>query len=311
MKNILLILVCVIGLTSCYDDSYLDPKLDETIAYFASDVDYTRTLVVGEGLNFKIGAAMAGVIENREDRELEYMIYQENVNFDGADDMRVLMPKTYYNSEDLSGSIMTVIPKGKFLGYFSVSMDSTSFLADPMALTGEYTLPVKLVSSSLDSIRADSVNVSVRYMAGIEGMYLYKSVIEKELNGSIVSDATVTEMYSSEEDKNAWSFVTSAPFSVTATSATSAFTSGLAFDLTVNGDAISIESIDGQPVVELEGTNTYDPKTRDFELNFKYQMLPVNGVVNDTIYHVSNELIFRNRLRDGVNETREYLHYLN
>ncbi len=310
MRKILFGMICLVGLTSCYDDSYLEPKLDETIAYFASSTDYTRTLVVGEGLRFKVGAAMAGVTQNTEDRDVDYMIYQENVLFEEDDDNRLLMPKEYYNSEELSGTISTIIPKGKFLGYFPVVMDSVEFLSDPLALTGEYTLPIKLIASSLDSIHSDSINVSVKYIAGTEGYYLFKSTIEKEINGAIQQDQTIEEVYSSEEDANTWQLNTVAPFTVQATAATSAFASGLSFNLTVRDNEVSIASIDGQPTVEAEKTNTYAPETRDFSLNFKYKQPSVGGVVNDTVYHVSTELIFRNRIRDGVNETREYLNAL-
>ena len=68
---------------------------------------------------------------------------------------------------------------------------------------------------------------------------------------------------------------------------------------------VSYESITGQPVVTPEGTNSYDWKTRDFMLNYYYK----KPGITDTTYHVSSKLIFRNRIRDKVNETRDYLSY--
>lgn len=303
MKKILLVLIIAIAFTGCYEDDYLDPKLDETIAFFASFEDYTRTMVVGEGLHFKIGAAMAGLLENAEERTLEFVINQTDAPFD---DGRLVLPSNLYNANELGGVIQTTIPAGEILGYFTVVMDSAKFLNDSLALEGNYTLPVKLVGTSLDSIAADSVNISVKYMCGVDGYYLYKSVIKREINGSILDGKTSSEIYKSEDDNNAWRLTTIAPFEVEAASAVTAFTSGLKFNMMVKDGAISVEPIEGQPMVELEGTNTYDSKTRDFNLNYKYQQAG-----NDTIYHVSNELIFRNRVRDGVNETRDYLNYFN
>ena len=304
MKNILLVLI-VIAFVGCeYDDDYLDPRLD-TIAYFASADDYTRTLVVGEGLHFKIGAAMAGELSNDEDRTVDFKVYQNGIAFDEADDTRELMPTNFYNSDELSGIFQTIIPKGEFLGYFDVVMDSVAFLSDPLALDGTYTLPVKIVSSSLDSIAKDSVNVSVKYISGIDGYYLFESVIKKELNGNMLDDKMETEKYTNESDDSAWRLATIAPFQVQVSPATVSFSKGVKFNMTYQDGDISIQSIDGQPIVELEGDNSYDRSTRDFDINFKYQQAS-----NDTIYHVNTQLKFRNRLRDGINETREYLNLL-
>ena len=81
---------------------------------------------------------------------------------------------------------------------------------------------------------------------------------------------------------------------------------GVKFNLTVKGSAVTYESIAGQPVVEADGSNTYDSKTRDFELNFKYK-----DNQSEAVYHVSTKLIFRNRMVDNFNQTREYLSYFN
>jgi hypothetical protein len=304
MRKIFFILLIAITFTACYKDDYLNPELDKTIAYFASVEDYTRTVVVGEGLHFKIGAAMAGLLENYEDRTLEFRINQSTDSL--FDDGRLIMPTSMYNASDLSGTVTATIPAGDILGYFTVKMDSVNFLNDSLSLTGNYTLPVKLVGTSLDTIGTDSVNVSVTYMCGVDGYYLFKSTVKREINGSILEDKTTTEEYQSEADDNTWRLNTVAPFSVEATSATKAFTAGLKFNITVKDGDVTLESIDGQPVVEPNGSNTYDSNTRDFNLNYKYQKAG-----NDTIYCVTNELIFRNRVRDGVNETRDYLSYLN
>lgn len=305
MKKIFFALIVIaIGTEGCkYNKNYLDAKLDKTIAYFASFQAYTRTLVVGEGLYFKIGAAVGGVMNNIQDRTVEMKI--SSYPF-ALKDGRVPLPSDYYNSEELSGTIKTIIPAGQYLGYFSVKLDSAKFLNDPLTLNGKYSIPVKIIKTSLDSIGMDSVIVSVNYICGVDGFYLYDSVIKKEIGGSIVDSKTVTEKYKNEGDTYTWRLLTKAPFKVEATSAVSAFTNGLKFNLIVQNQTIVYESIAGQPVVFPEGTNSYDSKTRDFSLNFNYKKTG-----NDTTYHVSSKLIFRNRVRDNVNETRDYLNYFN
>lgn len=293
MKNTLIFLTICVTLAGCkYDDSYLDPKLDKTICYFASQKDYTRTVVVGEGLCFKIGAAMAGAISNVEERRVDFRIVGGT------------LPTNYFNYSSLmsSGKITATIPAGGILGYFPVIFDSLKFLNDPISLIGTYTIPVKIIGTSLESIGADSINVRVKYMAKADGFYLYESIIKREINGTIVQSKTQSEKSVGESDSYAWRLTTTAPFSVEAVSAISAFTTSLKFRLTVSGNSVSYQQSSGSPIVTPEGDNTYDQLTRDFVLNYQYKKPG-----NDTLYHVAEKLIFRNRLRDGINEPRDYL----
>lgn len=306
----------VIALSGCkkYEDGYLNATLPKTVAYFASFQEYSRTVVVGEGLEFKIGAALGGVITNTKDRTVDMQIgtvlYKTTPS-----DTRLLLPAAYYNASGLGPKISTVIPAGQFIGYFTIVLDSVKFLNDPVSmyksLNNEgYTIPVKIVGTSLDSIAQglDTIKVSVKYIAGVDGYYLYKNVIKKEVAGAIIDSKTLIDSAQNEADNSTWRLLTQAPFKVKVTSAASAFTSGLNYNLIVDQNkAVSYESIAGQPVVTPESTNTYDSKTRDFMLNYAYK----KAGIADTIYHVSSKLIFRNRIRDKVNETRDYLSYFN
>lgn len=299
MKHILILAAIVLCLSGCkYNDDYLTPHLDQTVAYFASAKSYNRTLIVGEGLYFKIGAAMAGVKENKKNETVS-MTIPRNALEGGKE----LMPNDYYNSSELGGVIEATIPKGEFLGYFTVKMDSVKFLNDPQVLAGRYALPVKIVDTSLEIINTDldSILVTVKYMSGVEGNYLYESTIRKESGGST---ETKTEKYPNESDNSAWRLETKAPFTVQVSPAVNSTTNGVKFNLTVQGSTVTYESIAGQPVVEADGASAYDSKTRDFELNYKYTQ-------GGTVYHVSTKLIFRNRMVDNINQTREYLSYFN
>ena len=92
---------------------------------------------------------------------------------------------------------------------------------------------------------------------------------------------------------------------VSVTPAVSSFMNGVKFDLTLNEDnTLTLDAVSGSPEVTADGENTYNKKTRDLTLNYKYTQ---DGVV----YHVSQELIFRNRMVDEVNQTRDYLSYFN
>ncbi len=331
MKKILLALIVIgTGLVGCkYDDGYLNPNLPKNTAYFASMTEYNRTVVVGEGLRFKIGAAIGGVLTNDEDRTVDFRInttYYKRT----ATDVRVLLPTSYYNRTELGTPIRAIIPKGEYIGYFTVKLDSAKFLADPLSMYADpknntvgYTIPVKIVGTSCDSINAmkDSVKVSVRYIAAVDGYYLYQSTIKKEIGGAFIDSKTITDNALGEADVVTWRLLTKGPFTVMATSPTNAKlksdnagTKPLSFNMTVDQNkvvSVNPVAVANMPVVTLEGVNTYDSKTRDFSLNFNYKKIVVAPAVNDTLYHVSVKLLFRNRYLDNVNQTREYLSYFN
>ena len=128
-------MLTAIVLAGCkkYDDGYLNPALPKTVAYFASFLEYSRTVVVGEGLEFKIGPAMGGVLTNTKDRTVDLQIGAV-LNKTTPADPRVLLPLAYYNSKDLSGAIRTTIPAGQVVGYFTVKLDSITFLNDPVSM---------------------------------------------------------------------------------------------------------------------------------------------------------------------------------
>ncbi len=303
MKKIFIATALILVSFGCkYDDDYLNPRL-ETKAYFASKTEYTRSVIVGEGMQFRIGAAMSGVIENTQNETVDMIIDKSATLSEG----KTLLPDTHYNSSDLSGTIQATIPAGDFLGYFTVKMDSINFLSDAKSLTGEYAIPVKIVGTSLESINEElsSVQVFVKYMTTFDGYYLYRSTIKKEMNGIIDEEETVTESYPNESDNSTYRLETKAPFTVSVTPAVSSFMNGVKFDLTLNEDnTLTLDAVSGSPEVTADGENTYNKKTRDLTLNYKYTQ---DGVV----YHVSQELIFRNRMVDEVNQTRDYLSYFN
>ncbi|MEI7504273.1 MAG: hypothetical protein WCJ61_13415, partial [Paludibacter sp.] len=261
--------------SSCaYDDSYLDAKLTKNMVYFASLKDYTRTVVVGEGLQFRIGAAMAGMLHNDLDRTVNFKL--GTTAFALTDTSHVIMPINYYNYASLlgtDGTVKAIIPQESFIGFFSIVLDSVKFLNDPLALKGKLSIPVKIWATSLDSINKvnDSVTIKVKYMAGTEGYYLYKNTISKELNGVTVG-STVVENYANESNDQAWSMLTQAPFTVLVTAPIAEYTTSmkltgssvstpLKFNITVNSSGISYQQISGQAAVLADGANTYDKKT--------------------------------------------------
>jgi hypothetical protein len=303
MKKVLIMTILALSFSGCkYDDSYLNPKL-ETMAYFASKSAYTRTVIAGEEMQFKIGAAMSGVLENTNNETVD-MIIDKSAALESG---KLLLPDACYNSSELDGIVRVTIPAGDFLGYFTVKINAAEFLNDPHSLAGAYVIPVKIVGTSLQSINRDldHVSVSVTYMSGVDGYYLYRSTIKKEFNGTFVENSTRTEASPNESDNSVFRLTTQSPSTVRVRPAVNSFLNGLAFDLTVNDENVTYTSLPGVPEVTPAGDNRYNSANRDFSLNYKYKT-----ATSDTVYHVSQELIFRNRMVDGINQTREYLIHL-
>lgn len=338
MKKIILtfaLLGVAFGFAGCkYDESYLNSALPKPVCYFASFQEYDRIVIVGEGMSFKIGAAIGGITANTMDRTVEFNIFNYLKKSPG--DIRVLMPTSMYKINNaaytLNSKITATIPAGSFLGYFTVNLDSAAFLANPNAMgirstpisfvnNSVLTIPVRITGTSIDSIGRgnDSVFVSVKYQASVDGYYLFQNTLKKEFPVGTFID-TKTEKYTSEINNNTWRFFTVGPYKVEVTSPLNSLikstgTSQLKFNLTVDANKlVTYESIVGMPVITPELTNVYDSKTRDFDLNFTYKK--TGTPVNDTIYHVNAKMIFRNRTIDNgngqvVNQTRDYLSYFN
>ena len=76
-KYILLLSLSALALTSCYD-SYIHDNADAAVG-FANQND-VRSVVVGESLEFSTGVALAGVIDNKEDRTVGYTVDAALVN---------------------------------------------------------------------------------------------------------------------------------------------------------------------------------------------------------------------------------------
>ena len=105
MKNIkklyiLLSSVAVaLSLTGCYKDYVQD--FDYSGAYLAYQYDL-RTFVVGEGMQFKIGAVLGGVMKNEYDRDIWYE-FDDNLI---TEDLRFFVPdaETPFNAfSEMSG----------------------------------------------------------------------------------------------------------------------------------------------------------------------------------------------------------------
>ena len=171
MKNIILFLLFIGLLSGCYDEYRLDyPHTTVAFSNATGGLDIpgvlARTVVKGEGLKLDMGVYLSGVLENGQERWVEYEIDESLL----AGTEFELLPSDYYT---LSDGERILIKSGDYIGRIAVELDSSKFLNDPKAVDYNYALPLRLTGTSEDSIlssRATQI-LAVKYINRHEGFY--------------------------------------------------------------------------------------------------------------------------------------------
>lgn len=205
-----LIACLVLALAACepYEDYIKD--FDYSAVYFGTQKPL-RTLVTRENestLDFKLGVTLAGLRENKTGHsatiEIDTMLLD---SMPGAS-IFTLLPADWYTFDLPENKI--IIPKGKFLGDFTISIDKAKFTADPLSLTKKYALPVRILTTSADSIlKGDDVVAGrhytvlvVKYINEYSGAYYVRgNQVELDLSGNVV-EGSLKEYYHVDWIKN-------------------------------------------------------------------------------------------------------------
>ncbi|MEN6321992.1 MAG: DUF1735 domain-containing protein [Proteiniphilum sp.] len=255
--------------------------------------DYNRNMIVGEGLQMEAGITFAGVIDNKKDRIVEYVVDPSLVTASN----KSVLPSSYYT---LGHASQIVIPKGKLKGYLPIVIDSTAFLNDPKSLTGEYILPLRIISSpDVDSIpeATNYIRISVSYFAKQHGYYNYSGSVTKRKNGT--ADVVVNYKNVSTETNSIRFLQTYGPTTFAMrydqkNTADPAKDFIFLLNVPTNGSgAVTILPHPDSPVeVHPNGDCTYDAENRTFHLAYTYTLS------DGTVCEVSEDLVYRNRIRD-------------
>lgn len=287
IKTIIILASCCLCAVGCgFDD--VKPEYPTKSMLFTYQF-YNRELVVGEGLKFKLGVVFAGMSENDRDRYATYEIDPSLVP-----DGYTLMPSEYYTCSDPS---RIKVPKGDFKGYMPVQIDSAAFLADPLATTGKYVIPFKLVEADADQITPgkEYMVMSLKYLAKQFGYYQYSGK-----RTDVATSEEYSYSYRSSEKTSVRQLVTAGPTTLRVKcdpygEADPAKTDKYSMLLTLptrGGGAVTLEADpDSKVVVEPNGECSYDESSKTFTLNYKYS-------AGGKSYTVSETMTFRNRIRD-------------
>ena len=313
MKKLFAFLIVSVAMVSCYKDYVKD--FTYNAVYFPNSID-VRTVVVGEGLKVKIGAALGGVMENNIDRNVNFILdntlitpavltlMQTNSNTYIKNPTLAVtllkpLPANYYT---LSNTSTIVIPAGYHSGSVTLKVDSTAFLADPATLLATYIVPFSITTADADTVLASkrSALVAIKYENMLFGNYLHGGVTTvKDATGTTINTiAYITTI--TQDNSKIWALTTVGPNVLVSNGYSNAQTAKQDVKLTLNGSDVAVSSGTGSTNTYLpNGASTYNnPKLlqdRKIFLNYKY-------VVGANTYYCQDTLTFRNRIRDGVNE---------
>ena len=302
MKNIKLNLSIVvaflfvgIAFTSCGYDDFVENEYDYTAVYFPHDT-LSRSFIMGEGMRIGVGVVLGGVLSNTQDVEVTFSMPTDSL--DSNPNLAVL-PEEYYDLVDADGNPVTdviTIPAGSVQGFVYVQADSAALLADPLSLGYNYALPFKIESVvNADSILEtyQSTVITFTYINQLYGYYVQYGSYTKsdgvtesliEYPGGI-DDVVLLEMKS--------------PMTMKTTSYSNE--NDTEMNITIADDnSITITSADESSPIIDNGGSYYDPSTRTIMLNYSFDF-------NGYTYTANDELLFRNRVVDGVNQYNEDL----
>lgn len=317
MKKIIVItLLLLIGISSCYEDYLQDFEYDSICFPYQTDI---RTLVVGEGMQIKIGTNLGGVRTNERDRFVSFILDDALITPKILETMRgglsymtkalssvttlLPLPTAYYQ---LSNNSEMVIEKGQHTGFITLTADSALFLADTATIQPNYAIGLYITEADADSIielKRYTV-IGLKYENMLFGNYWHGGVTTvKDAAGNTIQTIRYPTTIPIPESK-IWTLTTVAPNALVSNGYSDQTTGNNELKLTLNGNDITISSAPGsQFTYEPDGSSTFNRaillQERKIMLNYKY----INSEGN-TCY-AQDTLTFRNRIRDGINEWQD------
>ncbi|HLP37709.1 BT_3987 domain-containing protein [Lacibacter sp.] len=285
MKIIYVIaVVCMVSsLASCRKYEPYDTDFGITTSYFSTQKPL-RTIVSYDNMQFKVGVAMGGVRENTKDQTVTFAVDPSLLITVAGAGSFTLMPSAYYT---LSNSSTITIAKGSFVGDITVTLNRSLFTADVNAVNRYYAIPLRIVSSTTDSVLRGNATVPakdytilvVKYISAYSGSYYHKGVEERiDASGNVLE----TKTYSNADlSKNqVWTLNTVNANTVT-TNGAGVSTTGF-LQLSLNGTNVTVAA--GNAVVSsVSGTGTFNSTSKQFNLDYSFNIGANKFRVKDTL----------------------------
>jgi len=269
---------------SCYESYIKD--YDYTAVCFGTQ-NPVRTLVArsdNDYLEFKTGVALGGLRANQNEYSAQFVVDPDLLNTVDHPSRFILLPEDLYVIDNTDNTF--IIHKGEMLGDCPVRINKTGFAKLTGSLDTTYVLPLRLVSTTADSIVSgkDYTIIAIKYVSEYSGYYYCRGWVA-QWNGS---DTTATNPYF-HDDLSANKVRLLTTLSLTQ------------FDMAGMGDQentddrnldhlqiglvdgnVTLSSISGKNSVTDRGSS-YDADTKTFTLNYIYNKGGTNYLVNEEL----------------------------
>jgi hypothetical protein len=304
MKRLILIILTTAALSGCYDDYRMD--YDYSSVAFAdvrgglnSAGVLGRTVVKDEGLKLEIGVYLGGVIQNDEEKWVEFEI--DPTLLTGT--TYQMMPENYYS---LSNENRFVIPAGSHLGKTTIYLDSVQFLNDANATLFKYAIPFRLKqkSGNIDSVlqEMDTKILVIKYINHLDGNFIQKGSYETfAAGGNLINNGLIDNI------------IAASTVMLDTIDTSGMIYTGSEFKMRLipnQNNSVYIKYVppsslpQPSPIPERaeilkvtdNGSSTYDRSKCAFTLNYRIDYKNGNYSI------IQSELLWRNRIRDGINE---------
>ena len=280
-------------------------------------------------MKFKVGVTMGGVSDNTIDRNISFALDNTLITPAQLAKMQIasqgyiknatlpvtaleLLPTTHYT---LSNNSKMVIPKGWYTGTIDVKADSVAFLNDSVKTKySTYVLPFRITNrGEIDSlVKGKDYNVvGTMFENMLFGNYWHggAAVVNRATNPNPWQRAdTVIKYYTTipVPENRIWTLTTVSPQVLSCNGYYNATSTGGAnhMNLVLKGNNIILS--DGSTTAGTfvqDGACTFNRAKllQNRKIFLKYSFTDANGF----IYHCTDTLTFRNRIRDGINEWQD------
>lgn len=327
MKKIFIFLSFILLFASCENMNIDYKDYDFQAVYFPFQYP-VRSLSLGNDKmdnsidklhKFNIGISIGGFyLKNNKNWTVDYIVdnslvpdYLINKN---GDTLKVL-PQSYYS---LNPQHIVTIPKGKFSGLIEVQL-SDEFFEDTISIKGNYVIPLKIVSTSADSILSgvpsedlettpnrhvvsdwvsskypkDYVLFGIKYLNPYHGSWLRKAfiLVRNNSDNSIKDTIIIRDRYV--ERNQIVKLKTSSLSEVTSNYVGDNFNSSMR--LSITGTSVLITAEPG--ALSANGSGMFKPEAESWGGEY-YDALYLNysyTLANNDICEVIDTLIFRDR----------------
>lgn len=261
--NIVYCVLCVLLMTSCYEDYTKDYNYSTT--YFASPKPL-RTVIADRDMQIRVGVAIGGKRSVEMSDWADFEIDPALLTGTGLQ----LLPNAYYTLSDEKTFRVTK----NTLAVADLAISFTDAFYEDAACTGaHYALPFRIKSSSLDKILEgqDYSVVAIKYISTYHGTYYIKGkVSELDAAGGVVSTETYGKVDLSKNDTREVSTLAKNVL-VRQGVGNNAVASNEKVKMTFQADhKVKVEPADGG--IEItEGSGTFNDSGENLEISLKYR----------------------------------------